>query len=422
VVAAQHQQPDGRLGAFVFRSEHDRLDGALERDIQQLGDGFALRLARRGGLFHRFGGRRALCDQRQGFGRFDVCRKLRGRAIGDRVFARVGDHVKLMRTAAADRAVVRRHRAEVETEAREDTHIGVVHLAIRLFQTVLVLVERVRIFHDEFAAAHQAETRTDLVAELRLDLIEVHRHLPVALDLVAGDVRDHFLVRRPDHEIALLAVLETQQFRPVFFPAARLLPQFGRLHRRHQQFDRARPVHFLAHDGFHLADRAQADGQVVIDAAGHATDHAGAHHELVADDFGVSGGFFEGADKETGSFHSEFFQKRRRRSDRPKGENGWEFDKARQRHDQDVANASQTCEKPLGRSRRNSCHRSAAAPDGPQAKAIANAPMLRRNIPIQCDPLRQVRYLFIIKAILKDSKVVVCWIVKAFARTSASSS
>jgi hypothetical protein len=37
-------------------------------------------------------------------------------------------------------------------------------------------------------------------------------------------------------------------------------------------------------------------------------------------------------------------------------------------------------------------------------------------------PMRRVRYLFIIKAILKDSKVVVCWIVKAFARTSASSS
>src|SRR5258708_3800817 len=48
--------------------------------------------------------------------------------------------------------------------------------------------------------------------------------------------------------------------------------------------------------------------------------------------------------------------------------------------------------------------------------------LLRRIVPFWCDPVRQVRYLFIIKAILKDSKVVVCWIVKAFARTSASSS
>jgi hypothetical protein len=48
--------------------------------------------------------------------------------------------------------------------------------------------------------------------------------------------------------------------------------------------------------------------------------------------------------------------------------------------------------------------------------------LLRAIAPIWCEAVRQTRYLFIIKAILKDSKVVVCWIVKAFARTSASSS
>ncbi|PNE57845.1 hypothetical protein A8H39_19710 [Paraburkholderia fungorum] len=55
-------------------------------------------------------------------------------------------------------------------------------------------------------------------------------------------------------------------------------------------------------------------------------------------------------------------------------------------------------------------------------QATANAGLLRRIVPIWCESVRRVRYLFIIKAILKDSKVVVCWIVKAFARTSASSS
>ncbi|MBC8737907.1 hypothetical protein F6X40_13990 [Paraburkholderia sp. UCT31] len=55
-------------------------------------------------------------------------------------------------------------------------------------------------------------------------------------------------------------------------------------------------------------------------------------------------------------------------------------------------------------------------------QATANPGLLRRIAPFLCDSVRRVRYLFIIKAILKDSKVVVCWIVKAFARTSASSS
>ncbi|QGZ62372.1 hypothetical protein FAZ98_11890 [Paraburkholderia acidisoli] len=45
-----------------------------------------------------------------------------------------------------------------------------------------------------------------------------------------------------------------------------------------------------------------------------------------------------------------------------------------------------------------------------------------RSLQTSGQRVREGRYLFIIKAILKDSKVVVCWIVRGFARTSASSS
>ncbi|PMS09330.1 hypothetical protein C0Z17_25610 [Trinickia caryophylli] len=65
----------------------------------------------------------------------------------------------------------------------------------------------------------------------------------------------------------------------------------------------------------------------------------------------------------------------------------------------------------------------------PLAAGIASTKRLARarvclaeREPPWCMPMRKTRYLFIIKAILKDSKVVVCWIAKAFARTSASSS
>jgi hypothetical protein len=36
-------------------------------------------------------------------------------------------------------------------------------------------MEGVGIFHDEFAPAHHAEARADLVAELHLDLVEIGR-------------------------------------------------------------------------------------------------------------------------------------------------------------------------------------------------------------------------------------------------------
>jgi hypothetical protein len=44
----------------------------------------------------------------------------------------------------------------------------------------------VGILHDEFAASHDAEARADLIAELRLDLVEIDRQLAVALDLAAS--------------------------------------------------------------------------------------------------------------------------------------------------------------------------------------------------------------------------------------------
>ena len=41
-------------------------------------------------------------------------------------------------------------------------------------------VEGVGVLHEELAAAHEAEARPDLVAELGLDLVEVERQLAVA--------------------------------------------------------------------------------------------------------------------------------------------------------------------------------------------------------------------------------------------------
>jgi hypothetical protein len=47
-------------------------------------------------------------------------------------------------------------------------------------------------------AAHDAEARPHLVAELGLDLVEVDRQLAVALELAPRDVGDHFFMRRAE--------------------------------------------------------------------------------------------------------------------------------------------------------------------------------------------------------------------------------
>ncbi|MCY1397860.1 hypothetical protein D9M71_128800 [compost metagenome] len=200
--------------------------------------------------------------------------------------------MELMGTGAADRAGVGLYGAEVQAQAGEHVAVGLVHAVVGFLQGSLVDVEGVGVLHDELAATHQAEARADLVAEFGLDLVHVDRQLLIAVELVAGQVRDHFFVGRACAEVAVVAILQAQQFRTVLFPAPRLLPQFGRLDARHQHFQGAGGVHFFAHDGFNLAHHTKAHRQPGVETGGELADHAGPQHELVADDDRVGRGFF----------------------------------------------------------------------------------------------------------------------------------
>ena len=117
----------------------------------------------------------------------------------------------------------RRPRRGSAAEPGEDAGIGVVHVAVLALEVGVVGVEGVSVLHDEFARAHDAEARPALVAELGLDLVEVHRQPPVALELGARDVGDHLLRGRLDHELALVAVAKAQQLRPIL-PASAPIP------------------------------------------------------------------------------------------------------------------------------------------------------------------------------------------------------
>ncbi len=150
-------------------------------------------------------------------------------------------------------------------------------------------VERVRVLHDELAAAHQPEARAHLVAELHLDLVEVLRQVAVRAYFAAHEVGHHLLVRRAEAEVAVVAILDAQQLLAVVLPAPALLPELGGDHGRHQDLLRPGAVHLLADDVLDPAHGAQPERQEVVDAARDLADHAGAHQQLVADDLGVGG-------------------------------------------------------------------------------------------------------------------------------------
>jgi hypothetical protein len=225
------------------------------------------------------------------------------RAEGDRVLAGVGEHVELVRAGAADGAGVGGDVAEPEPQAREDARVGLVHVPVLALEALVIGMERVAVLHDEFARSHDAEARAALVAELGLDLVEVHGQPPIALELGAREVGDDLLRGRLEDEIALVAIAQPQELRTVGLPAARLLPQLARLHHRHAELDRAGAVHLFAHDRLDLAHDPRAERQPGINARRHAPNNSGPQHEPMAQELRFRRALLLRGDEKLGSLH-----------------------------------------------------------------------------------------------------------------------
>ena len=84
-----------------------------------------------------------------------------------------------MAEVAADRAGIRAHRDRLQAEPRKRPEIGDEHAVIGLPRALEVEIEGIGVLHQELAPAHHAETRTHLIAELPLDMVEIERQIPV---------------------------------------------------------------------------------------------------------------------------------------------------------------------------------------------------------------------------------------------------
>ncbi len=280
MIAAHQQQHDGcgLPGLVAIHCEHDRLEGLLQGNAQQRRDILAFGRARRGRLLQRLRRCRARGDQRQSFGLLDVRGKVGTLAVGNGIFAGIGNDVKLMAEGAADRPRIRRHGAELEAETLKDAHIGIEHDAVADLRRLEIAIEGIRVLHREFTRAHHTKSRTTLIAKLGLDVIEIERQLTPAPHLATHQIGHDFLGSGLDHKVAVMAVFDAQQFGAELIQPPRLLPKLGRLHHGHEQLDGARAIHFLAHDGLHLADAAQAQRQIAIEPRCMFFDHARAQH------------------------------------------------------------------------------------------------------------------------------------------------
>ena len=141
-----------------------------------------------------------------------------------------------MAEVTADGAGVGGHGDGLDAEAGEGAHVGEHHLAVGDDGAGVVDVEAVGVFHEEFAAAHDAEAGADFVAEFPLDVVEVLRQFAIGLDALAEDVGDHFLVGGAEEHVAVVAVFQAEHFLAVAVVAAGLAPEVGGLHGGHEDF------------------------------------------------------------------------------------------------------------------------------------------------------------------------------------------
>ena len=208
-----------------------------------------------------------------------------------------------MRTVAADGAGVGRDSPKRQPHAFEDAHVCGVHLLVACARGRDVTVKRISVLHREFAAPHHTEARPALISKLGLDVIEILRQGAVASQFLTGDVGDDFFAGRLNDEIAVVPVFDAQQFRAHLLEPAGFAPQLGRLDHRHQQLHRAGTIHLVANDRFDLAYHPKRNRHVGVDAGPEPLDVAATHHQLVAHDLGVRGGFLERGDEELTGFH-----------------------------------------------------------------------------------------------------------------------
>ena len=157
---------------------------------------------------------------------------------------------------------------------------------------VFIHVETVGVFHDEFAPSHESESGPYLIPELGLDLVEIDGHLFVGMDFFSDEIGDDLFMGGSETGIPVMPVFESQEFFSVVIPSTGFLPQFGGLHRGHEDLDGARAVHFLPDDLFHSLDAPETGGKIGVDSGSQLSDHSCANHQLVADHFGIGRHFF----------------------------------------------------------------------------------------------------------------------------------
>ena len=206
-----------------------------------------------------------------------------------RIFTHRRQRHKLVGHGAAHHTHVGVHRHHVQPAAAKDVEVRLVHAGVVAVQVLLADVGAISILHRELTQPDRAGPRARLVTELCLNLIEHHRQLAVGMHVVTNETRNDLLVGHGEHQVVLGTVLEPQQIIANVVPAARLLPDFRRLHHRHNEFLAADGIHFLPQHLLDLGRHPCAEREQAVNARCKLAYVAPAHQQLVVGHVGFGG-------------------------------------------------------------------------------------------------------------------------------------
>ena len=286
VIAGDEEHPNRTFGVLAAEG----LDGcgflALE-ELSKLGDG-----VHAGGchFLHGIGGVHG--GVRLAAGSLGVGSVTAG-AIGDLGLAGVGQNHELLGAGAADFAGVGLDDTITKAHALGDVDICLAHQGVGCLKPGLVGIEAVGVLHNELAGAQQAETRTALVAELKLNMVKITRKVLVGAQLVLHQVGDDLFVRGTKAELVAMTVGKAHHLVAVYVPTPAATPQVGVLNEGHQNLLRLVGVHLLAHDVLDFMKNAHAQRKEGVQARSFLADHAGTHQQLGRSDILIAGSFLQ---------------------------------------------------------------------------------------------------------------------------------
>ena len=98
--------------------------------------------------------------------------------------------------------------------------------------------------------------------------------MTVAFEFTSGDVGHDFFVSRTNAVVSLVPVNHAQQLGAVFLPTPGFLPEFSGVDGRHQDFQRAGIVHFLADNGIDFSQHTVAERHPAIQPGAESANEA----------------------------------------------------------------------------------------------------------------------------------------------------